>query len=248
MSKSDFSSAEAKLSRAYQHIANTETKIDHWLSANLNKVRFESNDGTQRIKVIFDSLHHPTMEINTIIGDAIGNLRSSLDYIAVALTYPITGKSDKISFPFADDANSLSGQVKATNGFGVCDVSIQNLFIDKIQAYKGGAGHTLWALNKLRNIEKHRFLVSITQLAGVTTSFIDINGNIFTNIGMNISAGESGTFIDAPKGHIKFTDDMRPTFQVIIEESPIITEDALVFLHECYCDIKALLDALKVSF
>lgn len=84
----DVADARTKLSRARDHIADVESQINSFLSTDFYRLRFETNQGEGRVEVIFDSLHHPQKRVNALIGDAVGNLRSTLDYIAVALAYP----------------------------------------------------------------------------------------------------------------------------------------------------------------
>lgn len=218
----DFTDAHIKLCRARHHIAEIKSQIATFLVTDFYRLRFETNHRKGRVEVIFDSLHQPDKSVNALIGDAVGNLRSTLDYIAVALAYPVTGKTDKTGFPFADDANGFAGEVRSQRTLGPCDLGIQNFFTQEVQAYQGGKGETFWTLNKLRNIDKHRLLVATAQLASVTASWRDRNGGTFSGVTMSISAGQSGTFIDAPIEHIEFTNEPKGSFAILLKEPPFI--------------------------
>lgn len=243
----DLSDAYAKLARGRHHIADLEASISAYLATDFYRLRLEVDQWEGRMEVIFDSLHQPNKTINALIGDAIGNLRSALDYLVVALVAPISGKPDTCKFPFADDEKGFGGEVKATLSYST--QIIRDHFINKVQAYQGGNGHALWVLNKLRNRDKHRFLVATTNIAGITVSFRDRNGNVFKNCGMGVSQGNSGVFISAPINHIQFTDKPTPRFEIMLEEPPYLQGAPVAsFLNGVASDVQSLLDAIKVVF
>jgi hypothetical protein len=169
MSNADFSHAEAKLERGRKHVADVDAAITAFTGSDFYTLQLEPNAGTGRIDVVYRSLHEPSRQLNVMIGDAISNLRSALDYIAVALVSPITGNASGIGFPFADDSAGFEGQAKSDRCFGKCDQSIVD-YIVNVQAYDGGKSRPLWVLNKLRNIDIHRLLLTTVNIAGVTVS------------------------------------------------------------------------------
>lgn len=83
MSQFDFSDAKIKLVRAEHHIKNLEQLIHDYSNSKFYKFELETLEG--RVSLLFKSLHIPDLDIKSIIGDAISNIRSSLDYAAVAM-------------------------------------------------------------------------------------------------------------------------------------------------------------------
>jgi hypothetical protein len=249
MTTPDLTDAYVKLDRARDHIADIESQIVSFLATDFYRMRLEADQGAGRMKIVFDSLHQPDKRINALIGDAVGNIRSTLDYLTVAFTYPLTGKADGIGFPFANDANGFAGEVRAGRCFGPCDAAVQDFFITEVQAYKRGNGHTFWVLNKLRNIDKHRLLVATVSIASVIASFRDRNQNTYRDMRFGVTAGQSGTLIDAPIGHIEFTDQPRPAFEVRLQEAGVIEDvPVLKFLYEGAATTKRLLDVVETRF
>ncbi len=241
----DFSDATTKLQRANHHIADLNARIDSFLHTDFYQL-LDVDQKEGRWQLILESLHQPDAATNAVLGDAIGNLRSTLDYIVGALVYPITCKHDQVGFPFADNEAGFKGQVKSR--LGDCADRIQHYFIDQVQAYKAGLGKDLWALNKLRNIDKHRLLVATAEIAGVTASWRDVQGNVFTNCGIGIAAGGKGCFIEAPADFIEFTDEPRPTFDISIEEEEtdiIAGQDVRSFLESASRSAQHMIDAFK---
>ena len=216
----DFTDAEHKLNRAKSHIADVDFRIAGFLSADLYRLRFEPDEGKTHLKVILDSRHQIDPSINTVIGDAVGNLRSVLDYMAVALVSPIMNNTKRTKFPIAKDKSSFRGEVNGQNGFGPCDQRIRDYFIDHVQAYKDGAGHDIWVLNALRNTDKHRLLIVTTHLAGLKASWNDKRGNVHTNVTFGSSAGQNSSMIIPIDS--QFTDDPRPAFHVEFNEAGVI--------------------------
>jgi hypothetical protein len=120
------------------------------------------------------------------------------------------------------------------------------LFIDDVQAYNGGKGHSFWILNNLRNIDKHRLLVTVAQIAGVSASFKDAKGGTYSG-NFAVSAGQGTMLIDAPFDYVQFIEEPRPSFQIEINEPPYIKGvPVLDFLNGVTSETKALLDTLKV--
>ena len=234
----DLLDARQKLKRAGDHISELEKLIDADLASDFYKVIYQSHNRLLRL----NSLHPPDKNINAIIGDVIGNLRSALGYAAVAIATPISGKSDGVYFPFADDVKGLKGQVGKT----VFPQTIKDALIDQVQAYKGGAGEPLWAINKLRNIDKHRFLLVTVNTAGIRVSGI-MNGHItMHDCFFGGTAGQDQNLI-AGLSNWKFTKQPQLVFEVSIEEVGIVDDaPAVKFLQSLSRSVSGLLDSLEI--
>lgn len=189
-------------------------------------------------------MHQPDKELSAIIGDVLGNLRSALDYFVVALVLPITGDAHGIGFPFADNEKGFKGEVTKSSLSHVSD-AIRQQFINEVQAYEDGFGHSLWVLNKLRNIDKHRYLVTSVSVSGVVMSFKSrSSGAVFKDCTFAVKTSDGGTLIDVPINDIKLTDKPRPTFEVKINEPPCPPDSPVVgFLKGLASDVGRTLDA-----
>ena len=245
MLSADFSDAIVKLNRAKQHISDVEASIKSFLVTKFYELRIETDQGTGRMKLVLHPLGEPDKRLNAVVGDAIGNLRSVLDYIFYTVTSPVTGVKDRGYFPMADDANGFAGEVKK-GAIGTCADPFIALFIDKVQAYKGGVGESLWALNKLRNIDKHRLLVSTVAMTSVRLS-MKCHGMTFVRTRFGVSKESDSVLLDAPVGEINFTAEPQPSFEIRINEPPDVeNREVIGLLHSGVERIEALLDALKI--
>lgn len=246
MTKPDLSEARAKLDRARKHIADFEALISNFLATDFYRLRIETDERKGRMELVFESLHQPNKELNVVLGDAIGNLRSTLDYAAVAIARPITGAVDGVYFPFADQANGFAGQCRNPN-LGLSE-TLRSHFIDNVQAYEGGNGHTLWAVNKIRNIDKHRFLVATVEVAGFIASWRTATG-VYNDCGIGVRAGKRTNAFSTNIGNLQFTKQPTPTFDVRLSEPAIGKEVPLPhFLQDAARATKAVLDGLDIAF
>lgn len=247
MHKPDLSDAREKLRRGRDHIADFEARIGAFLSTDFYRLRLEGDQQEGRMRILFNSLHQPDKRINAVIGDVVGNLRSALDYLVVALVAPLSGSADGLGFPFANDDKGFGVKVRSKTTLGLADAAIQDYFVQEVQAYNGGKGHALWVLNKLRNIDKHRLLVATASIAGVKASWVDLLGNTFTDCGFGILAGKDGTFIDAPLNGIKFTKQPKATFEIEFCEAPYVDgQPVSAFLDGVAGDVQRLLDEMEI--
>jgi len=246
MQKADLSDAYLKLARAKQHIADVEAGIGRFLSSDFYQFTFELDQRKGRLQFRFQSLHKPDKALNCLIGDALSNLRSILDYAVVGIAYPYTGDPSKSQFPFADDASGFEGQVKSPKSLGPTPQAIIDLFLNQVQAYKGGLGEAFWTLNKLRNIDKHRLLLTTTELAGAELSFRTSNGITFTDCTFEMKAGQQTTILDSTLCDVQFTKKPRPIFLVEIEEPGVVQGVEInLFLKEMAEGVESFLNSLK---
>lgn len=244
MYKPNFNDAHLKLSRACRHIAEVDARLASYLCSDFYAIETKLDQATRRLRVELQSLHQPDKAFNAVVGDAIGNLRSVLDYIAVALVVPIIGKADSIGFPFADDVNGFKGMVSKGQLSKLPQV-FQDHLLNEVQAYKGGKGHSFWIVNKLRNIDKHRLLVATTEMAGATISF-RAGGVVVENATTKILAGQNCCMIDVP-ANAQITNKPTAVFEVSFNEAPFIEHVPVSgFLHTVAKDLECMLDAFKM--
>ena len=192
-------------------------------------------------------MHQPDKYLNALIGDAVSALRSVLDYIAVAIVSPITGSTKDIGFPFSDNSKDFSGKFGAKTSLGLCDDIVINHFINEVQAYKGGKGEALWALNKLRNIDKHRLLISTVNIAGVYLT-VAVGSFVMRDNFHGIPEGQTVNLITFPPDwDVDITSKPCPAFEVRFSEPPYINNTPVLgFLHGVSESVEHLLDAISV--
>jgi hypothetical protein len=148
-----------KLNWAEEHIKNLNAATDGFRKAHTDIVVTEPHEDLAEVwhKVAYvPEIPDP---LALMLGDALYNLRASLDYLVQELIV-IAGNepSRQAAFPIFDTANEYwEGMAKKVKGMRQTAIEA----INRVQPYQGGFGNTLWQLHRLNNIDKHRVLLTI---------------------------------------------------------------------------------------
>jgi hypothetical protein len=150
---------QAKLKRAKRHYAELETALASFFATRPYKISTRRSDEGKLVYYLSEVTDVP-VELSSIIGDVIQNLRSSLDHLAYELWLKEAsgqGRGDKIYFPIDKDQASYNGN-KAGKTQGISAQSLA--IIDSLNPYPGG-NDVLWRIHSLNNRDKHRLLVTV---------------------------------------------------------------------------------------
>jgi hypothetical protein len=158
-----------KMQRAYEHLKELDRQVRAYKATCPYSVAKKLNaDKTSYIyRIEPGSLPDP--RIATILGDAIHNMRSSLDHLAWQLALLNTATPyHRTEFPIYKDRTS--GNVKAVRR-KLQDVPTKAAdLIERLQPYNSGdrhKAHPLWILHALWNIDKHSLLLPISHMGWV---------------------------------------------------------------------------------
>jgi len=186
MAYSALSDVREKIKRADKHIADLQIAISEFTSTEPYSITVdvETEPASPLVHILKADPVPP--EISLIAGDAIQNLRSSLDYLACVLVRRNGGIPGKLTeFPIFDQPiatpnieTRFSGKVKG----------MRKEVIDKIRdihPHQGG-DNLLWRLHRLNIIDKHNMLVAvwgnITAVNGLPPLTDQWNGNRWAGI------------------------------------------------------------------
>jgi hypothetical protein len=150
----------AKVERAKHHVKELEVELSAFQYTNPYKVGTKRNPQTRQLIYYLTSVSDVPIGISVIAGEVIQSLRSALDHLAYQLVLVGIGQPGPfhyVYFPISDSAQKYeagkTGQVQ-----GMTQDAIDA--IDALKPYQGG-NDTLWRINKLNNIDKHRLLVTV---------------------------------------------------------------------------------------
>ena len=123
-------------------------------------IAFQRNPqtGEQIFKVV--RVPEVPLAISVIIGDALNNLRSTLDHLVYALVAKRIAPKippNYVSFPIADSPDKYVSTEYRRKIEMAGEKAIKR--IDALKPYKGG-NDLLWQLGKLNNVDKHRLLLT----------------------------------------------------------------------------------------
>ncbi len=158
--RSAYSVILEKFNWAQKHIKDFESAVNAFGDANRDHVGSNTDEQTGDVTYYVKSVPVVPDTVALILGDAIHNLRSTLDYVASAMEVAAGETPDKYTgFPIFD----------SPQGYRDCPpTKIKGLrqpcknTLDRIQPYQRGNGHRLWQLHRLDIQDKHRLLLTMS--------------------------------------------------------------------------------------
>jgi hypothetical protein len=162
LSRDSFAGARLKIKRAHKHIAELDTWINDVIQSNIDAARAHKAGDPSRIShhVVVNRKHGYAVDVPLIVGDAVHNLRTALDFLASAI---VNDDKTRTYFPLGDTREGLihSREYRLIEAIAP-DLALK--IADVIKSYKTRGDSRFWALNQLDRIDKHRLLVpTITQ-------------------------------------------------------------------------------------
>lgn len=153
-------SFDAKIVRAKEHLNDLHAEIRRFLDTNPYGIVLKPDEkpGHHRAKIAFSEPTPPRILI--IAGDILHNLRGALDHLYWDLMHArarlTEAEERRLQFPITEDADGYQARRQEIRRFRP---DILDMF-DTLKPYKGG-NYTLWCLNRLSNIDKHRALLTV---------------------------------------------------------------------------------------
>jgi hypothetical protein len=174
-----FRDAYLKIDRANKHIADLKSALVAQENTYTATIEHHPNGGQSLIHE-FPDFENSLRDLSLIVGDAIHNLRSALDFAwrsTISKHLP-----DKISartkFPVRDTRQDLESTL---HGIEV-DTRCKRLFdcvVLEIQPYKGGNNSAIWTLHNLDIFDKHLLPLGLDPTGHIRgISIKDSNGEI----------------------------------------------------------------------
>jgi hypothetical protein len=231
-----FDNARLKLEWARHHINQLHAAWQAYLKTDFCELRVEDDPaGGQVLKIVSIK---PFPEIVLILGDAVHNMRASLDYTISEL---LGWKDTRLTFPMGEDREELvdsfrtepvviNGRTKKKGRNAAIEVAVPGIgqfIVDKIRSYRATDG-ALWALGKLDGRDKHRLLLPIVvpqSISGINA--IDKNNNRMTNCYAEVGAGGTAKLVSFGAGGVKIESYGKPTAEILIHEAGIVENQRL---------------------
>ncbi len=180
MSNEPFHASKLKVKQAEHHIADLNLVLTAFIAKHpYVVVGKQDSSGTDNIIQVDQTEPFPC-EVPLIIGDAIHNLRSSLDLMACDLVLLSNGNIENVYFPFAESATDLEKAIKDRR-INRATPDVVDL-IRRLKPYRGG-NKLLRAIHDLDINDKHRLIIPILEYAVVQDTTIRLSGNNIIKIG-----------------------------------------------------------------
>ena len=169
MSIDKYSSARLKINWAKKHISDLDA-LTSSISRDSYAISIEPHPETGHHAVNFTS--KPLDPIfGLTFGDAVTNLRSALDHAYAAALGEQDARSGQVFFPIRDERESLVGSLQKRAKKKPIPKPLYKSIVDDIRPYENGGHPTICGLNDLANVDKHRLILAMGGLIGITASY-----------------------------------------------------------------------------
>lgn len=230
----EFQGPLLKVERANQHIAELEALFDKFLSQGDTHSFEEVMDGVYAQKVKKRLPEH----LATIIGDAIHNVRASLDHLYVILTRLNGQTPDRYKyFPIHEDASYLASQLTPKNPNP--SVKVMDVIRNDIRPHDGPNGTGLiLAIHNMDIADKHVILLPIVGSVIIKKmAFLNKDGSVALT-----TVNESFGGYDPMRAFAGPFDMVVSGYKVVQEEQPSLT---IVFGEDQPLASKGVIESLK---
>lgn len=265
-SSNPFEGARLKLKRAKRHLFEI-TEAAQELTGR-RKYNFLLRPGLDagKVEIVFMEESIMPLEFSCAVGDAIHNLRSAFDHIAVVLSTPPigTGKAADAYFPTGTNREEF---IKARDGYtdangkrthkakmkGAHPDALR--MVEELEPY-GGGKHSLRPLHDLDVLDKHKLIVptvsrmtvqSIEAIVGKKRFALGVTDFKPTGDGRNLVATIDLPFVVF--GQVKIQTEIQPAFEVVFGKGqPLEGEPIIPTLSNIADTCEGLIKACQTHF
>lgn len=242
-----FDGPRLKIKRADHHIEKLNNVVRDYIQSDFYSLGIEKNpDGGNVFR--FKQIKALPEEIPLLIGDAIHNLRSALDLLACEIVTTAGGAPSRWThFPIRDSRKEVEDAIKGGE-IKIAGSDIIALILDSIQPYKGG-NDFLSALHNLDIIDKHRLLIPIASITGLTEVNAKVGGIAFTNCQFVISDGGVLNVVGLPPGDVQFEGHGKPVFAILFSHGqPFQGKAVIPTLHQLSQIVTGIIETIEKAY
>jgi len=211
-----FHGSRLKVERANHHINDLSLQWRKFAKTGPYSVLVEDDPKTGD-SVLKISMDQPAPEqILLIVGDALHNLRSALDFAMSDIEFVATGARDPYtSFPIRDTRDQLMAAVGGGLKKKAPEAVIHHI-VNSVQPYEGGNGHPIWSLHALDIEDKHRLLIAKKDVTHVKTIHCkDGGGQYFTVSEWAFIPPATSTYICTGHQKVQVADKGKASFGIV---------------------------------
>jgi hypothetical protein len=236
-----FNSSRLKIERANKHISDIDSLLQSVINSDFYALSVEKDtDSGENLLHATINEGLPAEEYALIIGDALHNLRSALDFAYYETVILCGGTATRWTrFPIRDTREQLVSRLDSALKKKQISLLVHFLILNSVKPYQTG-NWALWTLDDWNITDKHQLLIPVLKLVIVNhVSFEDEQHRLLTNLENQFFFGESGVALlkgarglnvkVKNKGHaaadILFAHDMLKKIQAVIPTLRGIAEE-----------------------
>jgi hypothetical protein len=241
-----FADCYLKIERAKQHVRDLHARMSKLTADDsyVITVEADANGGDDSIKLA--AVEVVPGELLCIIGDAIHNLRTALDF---AMNHMVRNPTKFTKFPVRDSRKEL---VDAING-GLktyASEDIVKFIVDFVQPYPNGRGAVIWAIHGLDIEDKHGTLIAHNELEFVSgMRGVDQRGTEFEIDTWLIVSNRVATEKLRSHRNVEITDKGRPTLRIVFGQGmPMEGSEVLPTLTQFVNFVAQTVENIEISY
>jgi len=241
-----FSGSRLKIKRANKHISDLNDALDGFIQTDFYSlaVNKDVDTGKQVLRIKF--LKPIPESVPLILGDAVHNLRTSLDFVASTIVRIANGTGDYVKFPIRETRQKVEGAIKGGE-IQMAPPSVIAAIIDQIKPYRGG-NDPLYGLHELDIADKHLFLVPVISLATIRGVDIDF-GAVRMPITVIIGSDSEIRVESLPDRVLEVKNSGTATFKVIFGEGhPFQLEPVIQTLYQLSQLVSGCVDTIAQAY
>jgi hypothetical protein len=225
-----FHGSKLKIERANQHILELNAALNEFGGTDFYSLRVEEDPHTSN-RVLKFGITKPLPErVPLMIGDALHNLRTALDFIASELVRRANGPMKYIKFPVRETREEVEGALRHGE-IRVTHPSVIAAILDEVKPYKGG-NDALCALHDLDIADKHLLLIPVVSVAALKHVNAKVGSNVFEDCTFTVVGGRDSNILAMPK-EFEIQCQGQPAFTIVFGEGqPLEGQPVVPALHQ----------------
>jgi hypothetical protein len=242
-----FIASKLKVDRAKSHIREINNNIIDYLKTKPYRVVVEQDSNSPNHLWTLRVRNEVPQNLSAIIGDAIHNLRASLDLLASDLVDIAGENTNNVYFPFGDDLDGFERMIKKRH----IDRAGENVvkIIRSLNPYKGG-NELLRAIHDLDITDKHKALIPAMYYVGIKSfKMVNPSGPMLTISNMHVGPIKDGHILMSlpPANNVKVGQYFQPSFKITFGDGqPLQGEPIIETLHQFVQLVDGIIDTFTV--
>jgi hypothetical protein len=247
-----FVGAGLKIKRAKRHLAELADAARNLPRLRGYQFMVDTKPKDGKLKIMYLAPSPMPLEFSGALGDAVHNLRTAFDHIAIALSTPPigTGNPKNTYFPTGINRDEFEAELRRKMK-GASPEALR--LVEELEPYDGGK-NSIRALHDLDILDKHKLLVPTLSLLHVQRMSVFLGEKEISLGGTDFQADESGTefvaMIESPgEAELKFGQNFDATFEIVFGKGqPFEGQSIMPALLQLADVAKSFLQACEAGF
>jgi len=207
-----FRGSRLKIKRANQHIDELNAALNAFVETDFCSLAVEKDSDTGEHVLQFRMTTPIPDCVPLILGDAVHNLRASLDFVVSEIIHRANGSRRYIKFPIRDTKQEVEAAVKG-GAIKVASQSVISAIVDEVKPYKGG-NDPLCAIHEMDITDKHLLLLPVISVAALTNVALVVGGIEMEDCTFEVAGGTVLRIMAGLPGEAEFKNHGKPAFAV----------------------------------